>query len=195
MSEHDLLAAIEPVVDALEQLGAPYSLCGSVASSAHGIARSTVDADLVADLQAAHVDPLVARLERDYYIDRDAASDAVRRRAMFNVIHLATMMKVDIYVLAPRAFDRASFARRSPRTLTDHAGARVFQLDTAEDTVLHKLEWYRAGGEVSDRQWADIVGVLAVQGDAMDRAYLDRWATDLGLADLLALAWRDASSP
>jgi hypothetical protein len=195
VSQHDLLAALEPVVDALEQLGATYSLCGSVASSAHGIARSTVDADLVADLRAPHVDPLVARLEHDYYIDRDAANDAVQRRAMFNVIHLATMMKVDIYVLASRAFDRASFARRLPRQLTDQAGGRMFQLDTAEDTVLHKLEWYRAGGEVSDRQWGDIVGVLAVQGDALDRTYLDHWAAQLGLIDLLARAWRDASSP
>jgi hypothetical protein len=72
--------------------------------------------------------------------------------------------------------------------------ARTYQLDTPEDTVLHKLEWYRAGGDVSDRQWADIVGVLTVQGDALDREYLDRWAAVLGVTDLLARAWREAAT-
>jgi hypothetical protein len=188
MTEPDMLAALEPVIDALDALGVEYSICGSVASSAHGVARSTVDADLVADLRGNEVDALVARLERDYYIDRDAAADAVRRRSMFNVIHLSTMIKVDVYVLTGRDFDRSSFERRSARALRDGPGSRVLQVDTAEDTVLHKLEWYRAGGEVSDRQWSDIIGVLAVQGDALDRAYLDTWADNLGVRDLLERA-------
>jgi hypothetical protein len=192
MTAPDLLDALDPVVDALQQLGLEYSVVGSVASSAHGIARSTVDADLVADLPLSVVDALVARLEPDYYVDRDAARDAVRRRSMFNVIHLSTMIKVDIYVLSERAFDRSSFARRQLRLLRDEPDRRGYHLDSPEDTVLHKLEWYRAGGEVSDRQWADIVGVLEVQGDALDPAYLDHWAAMLGVSDLLARAWQQA---
>ena len=194
MTSPDLLAALEPVVAALEAIGVEYSVVGSVASSAHGIARSTVDADLVADLPGSQVDALVDRLEQDFYVDRDAARDAVQRCAMFNVIHLATMIKVDVYVLGGRAFDRGSFARRQARALPDQPGARTYQVDTPEDTVLHKLEWYRAGGEVSDRQWSDIVGVLDVQGDALDRAYLDRWAAMLGVDDLLARAWDEAGA-
>ncbi len=193
MTQPDLLAALEPVVSVLEELGVEYSVVGSVASSAYGIARSTVDADIVANLPAVRVDALVARLEQDYYVDRDAARDATRRRSMFNVIHLATMIKVDVYVLGNREFDRGSFARRVTRTLIDTKGARTYQLDTAEDTVLHKLEWYRAGGDVSDRQWGDIVGVLTIQGDALDRAYLDHWANVLDVVELLARAWRDAT--
>jgi hypothetical protein len=193
MTAPDLLAALEPVVQALEDLGVPYSVVGSVASSAHGIARATIDADIVADLPDSRVDALIDKLEQSYYADRDAAHDAVRRRGMFNAIHLATMIKVDVYVLTDRPYDRNAFARRLTRGLPDEANARCYQLDTAEDTILHKLEWYRAGGEVSDRQWADIVGVLAVQGDALDRAYLGRWASILGVTDLLARAW-DAST-
>jgi hypothetical protein len=194
MTSPDLLAALEPVVTVLEQLGVEYSVVGSVASSAHGIARSTVDADIVANLPASRADELTVRLEHDYYIDRDAVRDAVRRRAMFNVIHLATMIKVDIYVLTDRPFDRSSFQRRTARPLLDEPGARTYNLDSPEDTILHKLEWFRAGGEVSDRQWADIVGVLAVQDDALDREYLDRWAQQLGVSDLLVRAWRESSS-
>ena len=105
------------------------------------------------------------------------------------------MVKVDIYVLTRREFDQTSFGRRTTRAMPDEPGARVFHLDTAEDTVLHKLEWYRAGGEVSDRQWSDITGVLQVQHDALDFAYLDRWAAELGVVDLLARARRDAGEP
>ncbi len=108
------------------------------------------------------VEPLVAALIDDYYIDRDAAADAVRRRAMFNVVHLQTMLKVDIYVLTGRPFDRESFQRRLVAPLEDVDDAREYSVDTPEDTVLHKLEWYCAGGEVSERQWGDVVGVLKV---------------------------------
>jgi hypothetical protein len=76
--------------------------------------------------------------------DTVAALDAIARRSMFNVVHLATMLKVDIYVLTSRSFDRESFRRRVPVRLDDREGTRVYRLDTPEDTILHKLEWYRA---------------------------------------------------
>ncbi len=174
------------VPDAIAELGGNAGFEDSVA-------RSTLDADLVADLRGIHVAPLTAALERDYYIDREVADDAVRRRAMFNVIHLATMFKVDIYVLTERAFDRSSFARRAARSL-DEPPSRTFLVDSPEDTVLHKLEWYRAGGEVSDRQWSDIIGVLDVQGDALDDRYLEEWASAIGVTDLLARARRAVGS-
>ena len=67
-------------------------------------------------------------------------------------------------------------------------------MTTAEDIVLHKLEWYRLGGGVSERQWQDVLGVFRVQGATLDRAYLERWASDLGVADLLARAIREATA-
>jgi hypothetical protein len=140
----EIVGAIAPVIDAFERLSVGYSVVGSVASSAHGIARATLDADLVADLGAEHVDPLVDALIDDYYIDRDAAAEAIRRRAMFNVVHLETMLKVDIYLLTGRPFDRESFRRRIFAALEDADDARQYAIDTPEDTVLHKLEWCRA---------------------------------------------------
>ena len=187
----DVVAALGPVVDVLMQLGVPYSVGGSVASSAHGIARTTLDVDIVADLRMAHVVPLVTALQSDYYVDLDAAMDAVRRRAMFNLVHLDTVLKVDIYVLKADNFHRRSFERRMEDTLSGEE--RRFFMATPEDTVLHKLTWYRDGGQVSDRQWSDILGVLRVQKEQLDLAYMRDRATKLGVADLLQRALTEAS--
>ncbi len=188
MNTPDLIAAIEPVADLFERMSVSYSVVGSIASSAHGVARATLDVDLVADLRPRHVQPIVDALIDQYYVDFDAAADAVRRRSMFNVVHLATMLKLDIYVLTRRPFDQESFRRRRSVSLDDVDGAREFPVDTAEDTVVHKLEWYRAGGGVSERQWGDIIGVLKVQADALDTNYMRTWAKQLGVVDLLERA-------
>ncbi len=187
----DLRAALDPVADALEALGVAYRVGGSVASSAMGVGRSTLDIDLVADLRDEHVARLVARLAADYYVDADAIHDAIRRRSSFNVIHLASMMKVDVFVLKTRAFDRQAFDRATERQVGD-APTRRFPMTSAEDIVLHKLEWYRLGNEIAQRQWDDILGVLRLQGTALDRGHLERWARELGVADLLSRALAEA---
>jgi hypothetical protein len=187
----DILAAITPVVDAFEQLGVSYHIGGSVASSVYGVARSTLDADLVADLQFAQIAPFVARLGTAYYLDERAIIDAVQRRASFNLIHLDTMIKVDVFILKSQAFDQAAFQRTRQAAL-DKTDPRVFPLAAPEDVVLHKLGWYRAAGGVSDRQWNDILGVLKVQATRLDRTYLQQWAARLGLTDLLDRAWQEA---
>jgi hypothetical protein len=187
----ELRAALDPVADAFEELGVSYRVGGSVASSALGVARTTLDIDLVADLRAAHVAQLVERLQADYYVDGDMIHDAIRRRASFNVIHLATMMKVDVFVLGARPFDRVAFARVINEPLGDDR-ERSFPLTTPEDIVIHKLDWYRLGGGVSERQWADVLGVLKLQGDALDRAHLAHWAKEIGVTDLLERALAEA---
>jgi len=169
----------------LERLGVRYHVGGSVASSAQGIARSTLDVDIVAGLQDAHAAKLAELLEGEFYVDADMISDAVRREASFNVIHLATMMKVDVFAIKKREYSRQAFERMQTATLEDRRGARVFYLCAPEDTILAKLEWFQMGGGVARRQWDDALGVVKVQGTALDRDYLERWAADLGLADLL----------
>jgi hypothetical protein len=133
----------------------------------------------------------VERLQADYYVDGDMIHDAIRRRASFNVIHLATMMKVDVFVLGARPFDRVAFARVINEPLGDDR-ERSFPLTTPEDIVIHKLDWYRLGGGVSERQWADVLGVLKLQGDALDRAHLAHWAKEIGVTDLLERALAEA---
>jgi hypothetical protein len=194
---NDIVAALEPVVDALVELGVRYRVGGSVASSALGVPRSTLDVDVACELRHEHVARFVARLADTYYVDADMIDDAIRRRASFNVIHLATMLKVDVFVRKGRPFEEQSFERVARKALDDAPGARMFDVTTAEDIILHKLDWFRIGGGVSERQWKDAVGVVAVQGDALDVAHLRRWARDLGLEELLerVLAEGAAAAP
>ncbi len=192
MTGNDIVAAVQPVVDALESLAVVYRLGGSVASSAHGVPRSTLDVDLVCDLPAGRIAPFVAKLERDYYIDADMIADAIRRRASFNVVHLATMVKVDVFIRKDQPWDVEAFSRSVRKPLDVAPGAREFDLTTAEDIILHKLGWYREGGGVSERQWHDVLGVIAVQRAALDWPYLERWASALGLGGLLDRARREA---
>jgi hypothetical protein len=95
------------------------------------------------------------------------------------------MLKVDVFVRKSTPFESETFERVARKALDEAPDARVFDVTTAEDIILHKLDWFRLGGGLSERQWKDAVGVIAVQGDALDMAYLRRWARDLGLGELL----------
>lgn len=193
MTDSDLVAALQPVAEAFDALGVRYYLGGSVASSAHGIARASLDADVVATLEPQHVDALIARLTPVYYVPVDRLRSAVAARSSFNLIHLATMFKIDVFVSKGRAFDREAVARARAQAIDEAPNAPRFPVASPEDTVLAKLEWFRLGGETSERQWWDTVGVLKVTPD-VDYAYLRHWAASLGVADLLDRALADATS-
>jgi len=181
------LSVVLDVIGVLEDLGVRYHLGSSFASAVHGVPRQTMDADLVVDLSAGHVDRLVGRLANDFYADRDAAMDAVARRSSFNAIHLATGFKVDFFVKGSGKFDDVEL-ERSRLTQVVENPPRSAWIKSPEDTILRKLQWFRKGGEVSDRQWRDVLGILMAIGERLDDDYLDMWARTLGLSDLLERA-------
>jgi hypothetical protein len=186
----DIVIAITPIVDVLEELGVAYHIGGSVASSIHGLPRLTIDVDIVADLHPGQVRSFVIRLQPDYYIDEDAVQDAIKRCGSFNAIHFDSGLKVDVFIPKSRLFYQEELRRVQPKML--QGIDRPFIVASPEDTILNKLEWYKMGGEVSDRQWNDILGVLKVQGTALDMDYLQHWAAVLDVTDLLERALVDA---
>ena len=192
MTAPDILIALEPVAVTFERLGVRYHVGGSVASSAQGVARATLDIDLVADLGESDVSGFARDLEKEYYLDEQTIRDAVRRRTSFNLIHLETMVKIDVFVLKTRPYDREAFGRMIADTLLEGDDARQFYLATPEDTILHKLEWFEMGNRVSQRQWHDVIGVMKVQGGTLDRVYMERWALEIGVLDLLNEAFAEA---
>ncbi len=190
MNTPDIAFAITPIVEILEDLGVAYHIGGSVASSIYGLPRLTMDVDVVADLRPGNVRSFVIRLQLDYYIDEDSVGDAIRRRSSFNVIHYDTSLKVDIFIPKARLFDQEELKRIQSKML--EGSERPFNVASPEGTILNKLEWYKMGGGISDRQWNDILGVLKVQSTALDLHYLRRWAAALDVSDLLERAFEDA---
>ncbi len=181
------IAVTLAVAGVLDRLGVPYFIGGSLATAVHGVARATLDADIIADLKTDQVDRFVQDLGATFYADADAIRDAVHRQASFNVIHLKTMFKVDVFVRSRAPFDQAQFRRRMIAELAEEPGHSAY-VASPEDNMLAKLLWYRSGGEVSDRQWRDVVTVIGVYGDRLDLPYLRQWAARLGVADLLERA-------
>jgi len=183
----ETLAVTLQVTGVLESLDVTYALGGSVASALHGVVRATLDADIIADLEPAQAEPLANALAGDFYVDLEAVRAAIAQHRSFNVIHLDSMFKVDIFVARPRALDRAQLARRRTYVVDPEAG-RSFYVISAEDLILAKLDWYRLGGETSERQWSDVLGVLQAQAGRLDLEYLHRMAEAVGVSDLLARA-------
>jgi len=182
--QSDLLKALHPVLAELHRLNVRHYVGGSVASSFHGASRSTVDVDLVAELNVETATALVTALQTSYYVNLNTAVEAVRRHSCFNLIHLETAFKVDVFVSKGRPFDQRAFSRIVADRLlaTD---SLVTNIASAEDTIVTKLEWYRLGGETSERQWNDVKLVTRLKGDQLDRDYLRQAAEELGVVDLL----------
>lgn len=181
------LSVLVHVLEVIDRLGLRYHIGGSFASAIHGVPRQTMDADLVVELDDAGVVGLVEKLRDDFYVDLEVAREAVPLRGSFNAIHLETGFKVDFFVKGRDAFDELELERSVLMQITADPPRSAF-VKTAEDTVLRKLQWYRSGGEVSDRQWRDVLGVLMAVGEELDREYLHRWARRLGVSDLLERA-------
>ena len=179
------------VAAAFEKAGIRYFLGGSVASALYGEARSTRDIDLVAAMFPHHVEPFLGALGGGFYADAQAIGQAVAARRSFNLVHLDTMVKVDVFVAGTQPFQLMQFRRRVLQTVSAD-GKTTFYVASPEDTILAKLQWYRDGGGVSERQWNDVLGVLKVQAPTLDRTYLREWGRELCLTDLLQRAFDDA---
>jgi hypothetical protein len=179
------------VTGALERCGVAYFLGGSLASSFQGEPRATNDIDLVVDLSEAEVAPLVAALGADFDVDEAALCRAARDRGSWNIIYVPAVTKIDLFVRGTEPFDESEFRRR--QRVEVRPGRTLF-VKSAEDTVLRKLLWYRAGGSVSDRQWRDVVEVLRQSRAVLDDAYLDAWAGRLDIAALLLRARGEAAA-
>ncbi len=179
------------VTDVLERLGVPYIIGGSLASTLYGMVRMTQDSDIVTEMRLEHLQSFVAALRDEFYVDSEMIAEAIRRHSSFSIIHCETMFKVDVFIPRPRPFLQSQLAR-ARRQEFDLEPKRGAAFASPEDTVLSKLEWYRLGGEVSDQQWRDVLGVLKVRAGELDLDYLRKWAGELQVGDLLERALAEA---
>lgn len=178
------------VLDALEALDIPYMVVGSFASTFWGRPRTTHDADLVVQIPHAKIGDLARLLAPDFYAPEFVIEEAVRKRDQFNVIHLGSAFKIDFWLLKDTPHDQERFRRRLLGMLFD----REAWITSPEDIILSKLHWYRMASG-SDRQLQDVQEVYEIQEPFLEQDYLDRWASALGLMDLLAQVRRQAARP
>ncbi len=179
------------VTGIFEELGVPYLIGGSLASTLYGMVRTTQDSDIVAEMRLEHLRPFVMALHDEFYVDDEMIAESIQQHSSFNIIHRETMFKVDVFVPQPRPFLQSQLARAQKQTFAFETEISA-RFASPEDTILAKLEWYHIGGEVSERQWRDILGVLKVRADALDLDYLRKWASELKVSDLLERAIQQA---
>lgn len=175
------------VTAVFEKLGVAYLIGGSLASTLYGMVRTTQDSDIVAEMRREHLQPFVSALQDEFYVDDEMIADAIAHNSSFNIIHRETMFKVDVFIPRPRPFLQSQLARAQRQVFAFESEVSA-KFASPEDTILSKLEWYRLGGEVSERQWRDILGVLKTRAGELDLEYLRRWAKELKVDDLLERA-------
>jgi hypothetical protein len=180
------------VTGVLEDLGVPYLIVGSLASTLYGMVRTTQDSDIVAEMSTEHMQPFVSALQEEFYVDDEMVAEAIQHHSSFNIIHRDTMFKVDVFVPTPRPFLQSQLARAQRQSFALEAEVSA-NFISPEDVILAKLEWYRMGGEVSERQWRDILGIMKTRAGELDLEYLDRWAQELKVSDLLERAMKQSA--
>jgi hypothetical protein len=186
----DPIAVALRVAQTLDRLGVIHTIGGSIAASFAGEPRSTLDIDIVAALDDRIVSDLVSAFSPDFYVDEESVRRAIRTGGCTNLIHQATQLKVDLFVAGGTPLDAQQLGRRRR---VDLGEGRVLYVHPPEDILLQKLNWYRKGGEVSDRQWRDVLAIIRTQGEGLDKRYLRENAQVLGVDTLLEGALREAT--
>jgi hypothetical protein len=171
------LDVLRIVSERLEATQLPFMLTGSFAMAYYGMPRMTRDLDIVVSLGEGDVQGLVAALSPDFYIDADSVRLAVISQRLFNLMHLATSIKVDLIVRKDSEYRQVEFARRKAVQMN---GVKTW-IVSREDLILSKLVW--AKDTDSELQRRDVKTLL---DESMDRVYLKRWASALGVAEALA---------
>lgn len=177
----EILAVTFQIIDILDELGVRYHLGGSYAGAVHGVPRHIQGIDFVAALGEADVPPLLAALDPSFYVDAERIAKAVRTQSSAQLVHRSSGIMIYLFVRGGNAFDREELSRSQEIEV----GERRIQVKSPEDTLLRKLQWYRSSGEISDRQWGDLQGLVATQRGRLDKEYVAKWAKVLEVEDLL----------
>jgi hypothetical protein len=173
------------VVRAFERMGVAHYVTGSLASSLHGEPRATNDADVVAVLAPLQFRRLAAELQGRFYVDEEDFLHAVSEGRSFNLIDEVELAKVDVFCVRPEGYQADALSRAVTLELERDDPFTAVKVASASDVLLSKLRWYRLGGEVSDRQWRDVLGVARAQSGRLELDYLRRWSREQGTLDLL----------
>jgi hypothetical protein len=187
MTNPQELIILEGFTNILERLGIDYAIGDSMASSVYGKVRFTQDADITVEPFMSRAEKLFELLKPQYYISKEAMYQALRQHSSFNIIHLESAFKIDVFIRKDTSFEKQLMSRRRALKLSDSL-EKSFSVISPEDIILLKLQWYRDSGLGSERQWDDVIGVFKIQSDKLDFEYLKKWAGILEVNELLEKA-------
>ncbi|MCB0284148.1 MAG: hypothetical protein H6627_12820 [Calditrichae bacterium] len=174
MSQQELLVK---VVSELEKLNITYFITGSIASTIQGEPRATHDIDLVVNINTSQISEFTQLFQMpDYYLDEEAAQDALKKKGMFNLIDTNSGDKIDFWILTNDPFDQSRFRRR----IKINAFNRELNVSSPEDTILMKLKWAKLSGG-SEKQLNDCRSIFEFQKDNLDFTYINLWVNKLDL--------------
>ena len=193
MAETEEYLVLKQLTDILYDMKIDYAIGGSIASSVYGKVRFTQDADIAVASFVEKAERFYSVLKENFYISKDAMYHAISSRSSFNVIHLKSAFKIDIFIQKDDDFHRQLFLRRKKVKL-DESIDHLFDIVSAEDIILLKLQWYQSTGCISERQWSDVLEVLAVQAESLDMRYLKSCSEKLGLNDILNRAIQESKT-
>jgi hypothetical protein len=179
------------VTRVFEKLNISYLIGGSLASTIYGLVRTTQDVDIIADMHLEHVQPFITSLEGEFFLEEEMIVDSIQRNTSFNIIHRKTMFKVDVFIPSKTPFQESELNRAQKQIINEVPEISAY-FASPEDTIIAKLEWFRMGGELSERQWRDVLGILKVREGLVDLDYLRKWAGELNVIDLLEKAQKES---
>jgi hypothetical protein len=175
VNPNDIVAKL---IDALDRSRIPYMVVGSYSSNVYGIERTTVDADLVLQLESRPLDELIRNLGPDFSFDSQLGFETVTMTLRYIVTHRDPYFKIELFLLSDDPHDRLRFSRR----IAGQVGSRTVFLPLPEDVVITKLRWSKGGQRHKDVD--DVRNVLAVQQGRLDLAYIRHWCAQHGTLEL-----------
>lgn len=173
----DQKLALQDATERFEQLGINYMLTGSMAMVHYAMMRMTNDVDIVIEVSTSDTSKIISKFEPDYYVPQVRVADAIERKFMFNLLHQATLVKIDCVVRKDDAFQREAFSHREK--------VRFYDFDvwiiSRDDLILSKLNWAKNTG--SEMQMRDVANILR---NGYDKNYVEVWAEKLEVSNLLS---------
>ncbi|MDP4790772.1 MAG: hypothetical protein NWR99_02735 [Verrucomicrobiales bacterium] len=181
--------AVALLLDLLGELDIEYMVVGSFSSNRYGVPRATKDADLVLKVVASEREKLFSKLPTTFEIDPQVTFETITG-TWRQIIEIPSIpFTIELFELSDDPHDQSRFARRKTLTLL----SRQASIPTAEDVIVQKLRWSKAGKRSKD--FDDCVAVMAVQGEAkLDWPYIEKWCTLHGTMEILAQAKGEAST-
>ena len=166
-------------VNALNTLPIPYMVVGSFSSNVYGLPRSTKDADFVIQCDEKTITRIATSLGSEFKLDPQMTFETITGTYRYKFYPPHSQFVIEFFVLSNDPHDQERFSRKVRAEVT---GVQAF-VPTAEDVIITKLRWSKSG--LREKDIADVRGVISVQNQSLDIAYIRSWTDKQGTTELL----------